>query len=125
MYVIIFLIIVIVLLLKRDTVFVHKLWKYLLLGCSLIFYTIQKSLFKLRKNKSNRQSTSMSQKEMDLEDRVKDIKYRFKDVDMEARIEIRALNTNNEQLREQLKEAKKIEDKEERRERLSSLMSNI
>jgi signal transduction histidine kinase len=125
MYVIIFLIIVLVLLLKRDTVFIHKLWKYLLLGCSFIFYTIQKSLFKLRKNKSNRQSTSMSQKEMDLEDRIKDIKDRFKDVDMEAKIEIRALNTNNEQLREQLKEAKKIEDKEERRERLNSLMSNI
>lgn len=123
MQVILLLIIVIVLLLKRDTVFVHKLWKYLVRGCSLIFYITYRSLFKLKNNRSNRMTTNESQKEIDLEDKIRDIEDRLKDVDLEAKIEILALKTNNERLKEQLEEAIKIKNKEERRERLYSLIN--
>lgn len=124
MQVIILLVIVIILLLKRDTVFVRKLWKYVVISFSLIFYFIQRSFFKLRNNKSNRMSANMSQKEIDLENKIRDLGDRYKEVDMEAKIEIKALNTNNERLKEQLEEAKKIKNKDERRERLYSLINN-
>ena len=114
------IIVVVLLIVFRNTSFVKKNWKYFLILAPLAVLIILK-IISGRKDPGSTPSSGSSSNN-DLEKSVEKLKDKLGEVQMETAIEVSAAKTKNEEVIKQLEEVKKIEDKSERRKRLAAMI---
>lgn len=111
----IFITVVILAILFRNTVVVKRYWKYLIVGLPAIILLIMNAIIKM-KNSNN------SNSEESLRDEIDKIRDKIIEEETIAAIEITAARTENEVVVKKLEEIKKIPDDRERRKRLADLI---
>lgn len=112
--------VVILLIIFRNTKFVKQNWKYFLILAPLAILIVLKVIAgsKVKPGKAD----SGEKPSEDLGQAIEKIKDKLEEVQMETAIEISAAKTKNEEVVKQLEEIKKIEDKSERRKRLAAMV---
>jgi glucan phosphoethanolaminetransferase (alkaline phosphatase superfamily) len=98
----------------RKTSFVKKYWRYSLILIPAIFILV---LIILKGNKGNTSTNSST-----LKDSISDIKGQLNEVNTVVQIEAAIAKTNDDQKMQQLKDAQKIPDDQERRKKLAELI---
>ena len=103
----------------RKTTFVKKYWKFgLILIPGIIILTL-KIIVSIRQNKNQgTQDTSVK-------DSISEIKDQLVEAQTNAKIEAVIAKEKNEEKMNELKEIQKIDDHQERRKRLASLLKNV
>jgi len=114
-------IVVILLIVFRNTKFVKKNWKYFLILAPFVVLIILRILSGVKKNDTTTSSGS-DQKSDDLDKDIEKLKDKLQEVQMETAIEISAAKEKNEEVLKKLEEIKKIEDTSERRKRLAAMI---
>ena len=115
-------IVVVLLVVFRNTEFVKKNWKYFLILAPLIILIILKIVSAPKKKGDQVPSSGGNTPDGDLERNIGKLRDKLEEVQMETAIEISAAKTKNEEVIKQLEEVKNIEDKTERRKRLAAMI---
>lgn len=114
-------IVVILLIVFRNTKFVKMNWKYFLILAPFVVLIILRILSGVKKNDTTTSSGS-DQKSDDLDKDIEKLKDKLQEVQMETAIEVSAAKEKNEEVLKKLEEIKKIEDTSERRKRLAAMI---
>lgn len=113
------LVIIVLLIVFRNTSFVKKYWRYSLILIPAIVILVLKILTSIR---SKNIGSNAKPNNVALKDEVLNIKEQLEEVNTVVKIEAAVAKTENNQLMTSLKEAQKIKDNKERRKRLAELM---
>lgn len=114
-------IIMVLLVIFRNTEFVKKNWKYFIILAPLVLMIVLRIMAGSKKKDDSVPSSGSSSSE-GLEKSIEKLKDKLGEVQMETAIEVSAAKTKNEEVIKKLEEIKKIEDTTERRKRLAAMI---